>query len=459
MPLAPEYINGVFNLRGDIVTVINLKNLFALKDQKYSENHKIAVIEFENILMGLAFDSTGEVFRSSTDERYDLSHVDTHLQKVVKGIIKRKDNSKMLQILDTSALAALCHFPQLNLQNSETPPKMKKKQKLLDRRKYVFFKVKDMGMAFDINSIQEVVEESVTKASAFSSNICAGLINLRGQTIPVMDFSRFLGEQKIELTKQCRIIVLKSGAERLGLLVSSVESIGFYTSEQLLHIPMMPSQAPQLYKGCIELQDGHNIFLLNHDEIFLKDEIKELVRGHEQVYPSETPITLTKKMTDFEKQVFVSFRMDDLFALPIKEIKEIINYSEDILKPVGMSDYVKGVLNLRGDLVTIIDTRKLYGIKENTTENPTNNSTAKILILKRLGHHFGLIVDSVSTILSIENSKKVILPEPHTAHYSSLIMQDIVEVVYHKSQVDDPQAVAIMNVESVFSRLSLGRAA
>ncbi len=451
VPLAPEYIAGIFNLRGHIIPVINLKILFGLKEQNYSELQKIAVVQSEGLLLGLAFDSIGEIFKSLPGEKLDLSHVDHKLHKIIKGVIKRKDSSIPMQIIDTSALAALYHFQQSNLnKTNKDQPSLKIKQKLLDRRKYVFFTVNGSKMAFEISNVHEVVTESVTKEPSFSSNLYLGLIRLRGQTVPVLDFSKILGEKKVELINHSRTLVLKYGDDLLGLVVSSVESVGSFTSDELLHLPVSGHHRFNLFKGCLELQDGGHIFLLDQTQLFKDKEISEVIRGHKELYPSEKLNVALKKSIDSDKQVFVSFKLNGFFAVPIKEVKEIVSYSKDILEPVGMSDYVKGILNLRGELVTIIDTRRLYQIKSN---RPEDDFSTKIMIFKRLGNHFGLVVDSVTTMLTFEKSKKVVLPEAFSDHHSDSLKQDITEVLNLDMQGEGAQAVTIFNVEAIFKRL------
>ncbi len=52
---------------------------------------------------------------------------------------------------------------------------------------------------------------------------------------------------------------------------------------------------------------------------------------------------------------------DDLFGVNTKQVQEILHYQT--ITPVSLvSEYVRGLLNLRGQIVTVIDLRNLFGL-------------------------------------------------------------------------------------------------
>src|SRR5690242_8613951 len=71
VPLAPGYLKGLFNLRGTVVPVLDLRDLFHLPEALRTESQKIAIVELEGVCVGLLFDGTGEVFKSIDEERSD----------------------------------------------------------------------------------------------------------------------------------------------------------------------------------------------------------------------------------------------------------------------------------------------------------------------------------------------------------------------------------------------------
>ena len=67
MPLAPQFLIGVFNLRGLIIPIVNLKSLLKFEDSSVSTNQKVAIVDHEGAKVGLLFDSTNEIIRVSDE--------------------------------------------------------------------------------------------------------------------------------------------------------------------------------------------------------------------------------------------------------------------------------------------------------------------------------------------------------------------------------------------------------
>jgi purine-binding chemotaxis protein CheW len=63
VPDAPGYVQGVINLRGKIVSVVDLRRRFGEKNIKSNKKNRILVIEFEGKLVGLIVDSASEVLK------------------------------------------------------------------------------------------------------------------------------------------------------------------------------------------------------------------------------------------------------------------------------------------------------------------------------------------------------------------------------------------------------------
>ena len=94
---------------------------------------------------------------------------------------------------------------------------------------------------------------------------------------------------------------------------------------------------------------------------------------------------------------YLTFFTDhQLFALPISEIVQIAQMQEIIPMP-DQSDYVKGIINLRGQIVPVIDVRLRFG-KEAAA--PTERTC--IIITHVQGSDFGLLVDEVDEVVDIE---------------------------------------------------------
>lgn len=96
---------------------------------------------------------------------------------------------------------------------------------------------------------------------------------------------------------------------------------------------------------------------------------------------------------------WVSFELDgQLFGLDVLEVQEVLRVP-DITPTTGAPACVLGVINLRGNIVTVLDLRRRFGLPEAA---PTPNSRVIILDLKP--QQVGLAVDRVGEIMPVADS-------------------------------------------------------
>jgi len=63
VPNSPTYVEGVINLRGKVIPVINLRQRFGIEDQKRDSHTRIVVVELSGVIVGFLVDSVQEVLR------------------------------------------------------------------------------------------------------------------------------------------------------------------------------------------------------------------------------------------------------------------------------------------------------------------------------------------------------------------------------------------------------------
>ena len=85
----------------------------------------------------------------------------------------------------------------------------------------------------------------------------------------------------------------------------------------------------------------------------------------------------------------------ETYGVPIASLHEIVRITEITAVP-DSPDYIEGVINLRGKIVSVIDLRKRFGAKESG-----NIKKNRILVVESHGRLTGLIVDSASDVLKI----------------------------------------------------------
>jgi purine-binding chemotaxis protein CheW len=106
---------------------------------------------------------------------------------------------------------------------------------------------------------------------------------------------------------------------------------------------------------------------------------------------------------------FVAFRVGtQQFAIEIHSISEVI--SNCPITPIpGAPKFVEGMVDLRGQLIPVIDLRTRFGIPQ------TNTMQTRILILRSNQQKLGLIVDSAEQVYTIPEEN--IKPPPEGADF------------------------------------------
>jgi len=104
-------------------------------------------------------------------------------------------------------------------------------------------------------------------------------------------------------------------------------------------------------------------------------------------------------------------------------------------------DYMKGVINLRGSVLPVIDTRIKFGM---TPTEYTPNTCIVVMDIDMDGDsiHVGALVDSVQAVLEIEDTQ--ILPPPSIGHkYRSEFIEGVANI--------NDSFIMILNMDEVFS--------
>lgn len=137
-----------------------------------------------------------------------------------------------------------------------------------------------------------------------------------------------------------------------------------------------------------------------------------------------------------ETQLLTFLIQGEFFALNIKTIKEILNY-RIVTKMPFMPSFVHGVLNLRGVVIPVVDLSARLHNKESSII-----ARSSILIVDTGMHSFGVLVDGVSEVLSL-NSSHVDSPPKFGANLKP-------EFIAGVTRVND-NFIIILNLETVLA--------
>ncbi len=156
-------------------------------------------------------------------------------------------------------------------------------------------------------------------------------------------------------------------------------------------------------------------------------------------------IRLSKKLrekkavqTEETLQVVVFQIGEEEYAVDILQVQEIIRPQEIVPMPQA-PDFVKGMINLRGHAIPVIDLRERLGVSPSET---SDGSATRIIIVRVEEALVGMIVDEVSHVLRIP--KSAIEPPPAT------IVGSASEYITGIAKVED-RLIVLLNISKILS--------
>lgn len=107
----------------------------------------------------------------------------------------------------------------------------------------------------------------------------------------------------------------------------------------------------------------------------------------------------TKDSNQGMSSAYVTFSLaDETYAIDVLQVQEVLKMT-DIAPVPGVPDYILGIINLRGDVVTVIDARRRMSLPFREPDD------ASRIVIIDVGHqNVGILVDAVAEVVQISPS-------------------------------------------------------
>ena len=125
---------------------------------------------------------------------------------------------------------------------------------------------------------------------------------------------------------------------------------------------------------------------------------------------------VAQNLAEDEVLQWVTFQLDrETYGINVMQVQEVLRYTE--IAPVpGAPDYVLGIINLRGNVVTVIDTCSRFGLPPaEVSEN------SRIVIIEADKQVIGIMVDSVAEVVYLRSSEIDVAPSVGTEESAKFI--------------------------------------
>jgi purine-binding chemotaxis protein CheW len=235
---------------------------------------------------------------------------------------------------------------------------------LKDESQLVTFLLKDEEFGFDIMSVQEIIRLPKMAKVPRTPDYVDGIANLRGVVLPVIDMRTRFGMERAEETDRTRVLVVDIDGVKTGLRVDRVKQVTRVMRSEIEPPPAaIRGTSSDYLEGVVKLDKGQRIVMaLNAAHVCEIGITHHSVSANSVASGSEAankePADKSTS-ADTEVQKMVTFRIaKEEFAFHMEHVREILRVTTPNQVP-DVPEYVLGVLTVRGQILPVIDLRRL----------------------------------------------------------------------------------------------------
>lgn len=452
MPLSPRYLMGLYNLRGQVLPVIDLNILLGGKEAGSADvtGKRLTILKNGNARLGLLFDATGEVLRVPESEIAPLEqrNVSADVPRMpVKSIICRDNGKRLIQVLDLSAILCIRNLPMINQGSvgGDSNQHFTARMQDLYREKLIGFTVGECVLALEMKSIVAILESKTKVPSPRSSTLCDSLVEVHGRMVPVIRMRTLLNVTASD--DQCRhVLVCRIGSDYIGLEVDETTSIIPYAKEKVLPVPVLGDYRAEIFRGCFTDRDGRDFIVLNEERILSRDEIVAISIDHRRML-KEAAEGKEEELNNAVRIPLLTFKLGKVYGIRLQDVLEVMDCPSELMRAPDTPSSVLGVLNLRGTPVSVVDPRVLFRI------DPGEKSEGSyLLVFQHEGRKVAMRVDSIESIVHVSTTEEENLPSIFFREDSEQL-KDMFQRGVHFSSKGETHSVLVLSADQVVGRL------
>jgi purine-binding chemotaxis protein CheW len=263
------------------------------------------------------------------------------------------------------------------------------------RHDLITFEVARQEYGLPLSAVREIVQAPETlTAMPRTEALVLGVMPYRDTLLPLLSLRGLLGFPigAGEAAGREKVLVTAFGDVTAGLVVDRTRTLVSAPASQVEPTPPMlaartggETQIRAIYRG----EGGRRLVsILSTEHLFSEGVMQRLKAGEAAAAgPVETE--------GREELQFLVFALGaEEFGLPIEVVDEVAKVPDEIARVPKMPKFLEGVVNLRGEVLPVIDQRRRFDMPPLETAD-----RRRLIVLRAGGHRAGVIVDSVSEVM------------------------------------------------------------
>jgi purine-binding chemotaxis protein CheW len=410
VPLSPVALEGLANLRGSVMAVTSLRRIFNYPDLDHDDATRIVVLN-RGVPAGLVVDRMAAVVSVQDGEIEPAAGIETAIRAdFLRGVIRQPDQRGMIMILDPKRLSAdggegeiLARAAAERSDHGAADEAARPAANAaIEEVQLVSFEAAGQEYALSIEHVQEIVQMPAHIAAVPKSDAhVLGIMTLREKLLPLVSLRTMLQLPPAAADERNKIVVVAlPGGASVGIVMDMVREVLRVAQARLEPMPALLNGSGEITAIC-RLENGNRLVsVLSADALFgspaVTRALAQVGDGIGEAAAMADSGQVTDAVAELEEQ-FVVFRLaDEEYGAPIEAVQEIVRVPEALTRVPKAPAFIKGVVNLRGAVLPVVDQRSRFALPE-----IPRSDRQRIMVFTIAGVRTGFIIDSVSEVLKI----------------------------------------------------------
>ena len=460
VPKAPDFIEGVANIRGRIVPLLNPIERFGLSDQSTIDNQQssiqkqstidnhqssiqkpLVLVRMENALYGLMIDRVASIrdFPQNIIEPVNPVLVSKEAP-FIRGMAN--DGERIIHLLDLNAFISAgleihreerVAYEAFATETTAAGARARRRTS----EPYLALRIAEETYAVHLSGLNEVIPTAKMEPYAGGLPYLAGTIKTREGILPVIDLQKKFNLDRVQYAESSRVVTLTAEGFYLGILANAVTEILDIDDEEIKEAPALISSGDAAHIKDIALLEGGARLVLLMDQTRILDDKEVVTLKKMDGIKMSRALRKKKPLKAEETLTFIIFQVAQMeFALNLNDLSEVIPYRAPTRIPKA-PPHVKGLVPVKGELVSVIDLRRRFDLPA----APDAPETRIILVRQGNALH-GVAADAVLEILRVA-PKDVVAPPKIVKGIDSAFVERL--LVIRKTD----RAPIVLNMEAV----------
>jgi chemotaxis signal transduction protein len=360
VPRTPAYVDGIANLRGVVLPVIDMRTRFGMERAQETDRTRVLVVDIDGVKTGLRVDRVKQVTRVMRSEiEPPPAAIRGTSSDYLEGVVKLDKGQRIVMALNAA------HVCEIGVTRKNAPTngaasgseatgtEVSGKSKGIDAevQKMVTFRIAKEEFAFHMEHVREILRVQTPNQVPDVPEYVLGVLTVRGKILPVIDLRRLLQQRSLadEFAASCRTLreEYDSALDEVAKIFAGdcYQKVEPKVSERLRKWLAETNSSSQLLMETLAQARGLNEMVIKHLQLRVRHEEQgdhDAARacGEEVVAEGRKTVAALRR---FEEQIAQNIQEDQriivvdadgfVLGLVVDHVHEVLNVPKSLMEP------------------------------------------------------------------------------------------------------------------------------